>query len=222
MNARYALHQLRIQWRRERARWAQPLALYTLVVVLFALSTEPNAPALTELAPGILGVGGLMAFLVNRRVFIERPYEQGLCDQWLLHPKGVQHQVSAHVTVQWVLYGLPLASIAPLLMVLLTGQWLSPFSLFFAIALGTYVLSWLVSFSSASLLVADREGILLPLVFMPLYAPVFIFETQWIVQSTYGDAYQAEAAILLALALLTLRLFPSLVARIIRASVSLC
>ena len=160
---------------RQRAEWALPLVFYAVVATLFALGASPDAPWLKVAAPSVLWVGALLAALLSLERVFRGDHEDGTLEQQFLSPQPVSLLVGAKLFAQWLLIGLPLTLLAPVLgfafgmpgevIVVLIGSLL----------LGLPALVMTAGFASALVVGLPRTGVLLPVLVLPLLCPVVIF-----------------------------------------------
>jgi heme exporter protein B len=160
---------------RRRSEWAQPLVFYAVVATLFALGASPNAPWLKVAGPSILWVGALLAALLSLDRVFRGDHEDGTLEQLFLSPQAVSVLVAGKLFAQWLLIGLPLTLLAP---VLGLGLGMEPgviLVLVFSLLLGLPALILLAGFASALVVGLPRVGVLLPVLVLPLVSPAVIF-----------------------------------------------
>ncbi len=85
--------------------------------------------------------------------------------------------------------------------------------------LGTPLLSLLSALGAALTLSADKGGILLALVILPLYIPLLIFASAAVEQASFGLNYQAQLAVLAAMLCVALALVPIAVQKALKLNV---
>ena len=166
--------ELRLALRR-RSEWAQPLVFYAVVATLFALGAAPNAPWLKVAAPSILWVGALLAALLSLDRVFRGDHEDGTLEQLFLSPQAVSVLVAGKLFGQWLLIGLPLTLLAPLLAL---GFGLEPDVigvLLVSLLLGLPALILTAGFASALVVGLPRTGVLLPVLVLPLVSPTVVF-----------------------------------------------
>lgn len=160
---------------RERAEWMQPLVFYVLVVLMFGLATEPGDPALRSFAPGIIWVGALLAALMGLDRMFRSDREDGTLEQMLLAPVPFAPLVAGKIMARWCIGGMPLVILGPLLAVALGLAGLPVAVLVAGLVLGTPTLMLIGAFAAALTVSVPRAGVLLPVLVLPLMAPVVIF-----------------------------------------------
>lgn len=160
---------------RRRAEWMQPLLFYAVVATLFALGAAPDAPWLEVAAPSILWVGALLAALLSLDRVFRGDYEDGTLEQYFLAPQPVSLLVGGKLLAQWLVMGLPLTLLAPLLGLALGLEREVIMVLALSLLLGLPALVLTAGFASALLVGLPRTGVLLPVLVLPLLCPVVIF-----------------------------------------------
>jgi heme exporter protein B len=166
--------ELRLATRR-RAEWALPLVFYAVVATLFALGAAPNAPWLKVAGPSILWVGALLAALLSLERVFRGDHEDGTLEQLFLSPQAVSVLVGGKLLAQWLVIGLPLTLLAPVLGVALGMPADVIVVLMTSLLLGMPALVLTAGFASALVVALPRTGVLLPVLVLPLVCPVVIF-----------------------------------------------
>lgn len=160
---------------RGRAELALPLLFYLLVATLVPLAVSPDAATLAGLAPGIIWVAALLATLLSLDRLFRSDFEDGSLDLLLLSPAPLPLLVCAKVLAHWLVTGLPLLLVSPLLALVLALPDRALGTLAATLALGTPVLSLLGAVGVALTVGVRRGGGLLALLVLPLYVPVLVF-----------------------------------------------
>ena len=205
---------------RSRHELANPLIFFVLVVSLFPLAVTPSADLLTVMAPGVIWVSALLSVLLSLDRLFKQDYEDGSLDQLMLSPNPLVILVLAKVFAHWLLTGLPLVLIAPLLgMFMYVPDEAIP-TLIYSLLLGTPVLS-LVGAIGVSLTVAvNRGGVLLSLIILPLYIPILIFGANAVDVASDGMSVRGQLLFLGAVLALALSLAPLATAVALRITAS--
>jgi len=201
---------------RQPSEWANPLIFFIIVCSLFPLAIKPEANTLQSMAPAIIWVGVLLANLLSLDRLFRSDFEDGSLDQLLISKKPFASIVLAKIIAHWLLTGLPIIIICPILALLLHLDQGQLFILIFSLLLGTPILSLLGAMCAALTLILRRGGMVLSLLTLPLYMPVLIFGAGalFIDHST-----SAAMAMLGAMLALTLTFIPFLTASTIKAVV---
>lgn len=205
---------------RRRSEIMNPLVFFALVITLFPLGISPEPALLATIAPGLLWVAALLATLLSLDSLFRSDYEDGCLEQMLLAPHPLAGLALAKVAVHWLLTGLPLALMAPLLGVMLGLPAGSYLMLAISLALGSASLSLVGAIGAALTVGLARGGVLLSLLVLPLYIPVLIFGAGAVQAAILGDGATAHLAILGALLALALMLAPWAIAAALRISIN--
>lgn len=212
------LRELRLAARR-RAEWAQPLVFYAVVATLFALGAAPGAPWLRVAAPSILWVGALMAALLSLDRVFRSDVEDGTLEQLMLAPPPLWLLVAAKLAALWVVVGLPLTVLAPLLAISLGVEASAVGVLLVSLLLGMPALVFVAGFASALLVGLPRAGMLLPVLVLPLLAPVVIFGAGAVREAQSGLPSEAPLYFLAAILVLAVCGVPLAAAAALRNAV---
>jgi heme exporter protein B len=151
------------------------LLFFLLAGSLFPLAIGPAPETLGRLAPGIVWVCALLAALLPLDRLFGAELEDGSLDQLLLCGLPAPAIALAKASGHWLVTGLPLLVAAFPLAVMLRMPGTAMPALLTGLLPGTLVLSLLGSTGAAIVLGARRGGVLLPLLVLPLTAPVLIF-----------------------------------------------
>ena len=191
---------LRLAMRR-RADIVSALFFFILVVSLFPLGVGPEPDLLRKLAPGVLWVAALLSTMLSLPRLFADDHRDGTLEQLALAPQPLALIVLGKVLAHWLVSGLPLALLAPLLGLQfnLSGDALWMLSL--SLLIGTPALSGIGAIGAALTLGVRGGGVLLSLLVLPLYIPVLIFGAGAVDATVTGLGAQAHLSLLAALSL---------------------
>lgn len=160
---------------RRRTDVLTTLFFFIIVVSLFPLGVGTEKETLRQLGPGVVWVAALLASMLALERLFEGDFRDGTLEQMLLTPQPLTVLVLGKVTAHWLLTGLPLVLIAPLvgLQYHLADQALGVMML--SLLVGTPVLSLIGAIGAALTLGLRGGGILLSLLVLPLYIPVLVY-----------------------------------------------
>lgn len=195
------------------------LSFFILVIMLFPLAISPEPQILKNFAPGIIWVSALLASLLALDRLFLSDFVDGSLEQLLLSPYPLSLLVLAKVWAHWLISGLPLIMIAPLVGLLLNLSGSTILVLILTLVLGTPILSFIGAIGVALTVSLRHSGFLLALLLIPLYIPVLIFATSAIMAANAGLAVSGQLALLGALFLLALSLAPMTIAAALRVGV---
>jgi heme exporter protein B len=151
------------------------LLFFVLAAALFPLAIGPAPETLGRMAPGIVWVCALLAALLPLDRLFGAELDDGSLDQLLLCGLPAAAVAAAKALGHWLTTGLPLLLAAgPLAMMLRMPDIGIPW-LIAGLLPGTAILSLLGTTGAAIVVGARRGGVLLPLLVLPLAAPVLIF-----------------------------------------------
>ena len=205
---------------RHRAEMVNPLLFFILVTSLFPLGVGANPNLLQAIGPGVIWVAALLAALLSLDNIFRSDFEDGTLEQFLLSSHPVSILVLAKVTAHWLVTGLPLLLVSPLLGVLLglTGDGIR--ILMLTLLLGTPVLSLLGAVGVALTVGLRKGGMILSLLVLPLYVPLLIFAASAVDTASAGLPVSAHLLFISALLVLALSLSPPATAAALRISLS--
>jgi heme exporter protein B len=160
---------------RRQADIVSALFFFIIVVSLFPLGIGPEPDLLRKLAPGVLWVAALLATMLSLPRLFADDYRDGTLEQLALTPTPMGIMVTGKVMAHWVVSGLPLTLLAPVLGVQFDLSAEALWVLTFALLVGTPALSGIGAIGAALTLGVRGGGVLLSLLVLPLYIPVLIF-----------------------------------------------
>ena len=203
---------------RHRAEMVNPLVFFLIVITLIPLGVSPESKTLAAIAPGLIWVMALLATLLSLDGLFRSDFDDGSLEQMLISPQPLYFTVLAKVMVHWLVTGLPLTLMSPLLgfMLALPSGGYGPLCI--TLLLGTASMS-LIGAVGAALTVALRKGgLLLSLIVMPLYVPVLIFGASAVHNAVLGSVINSQLAVLGAFLALAVVLAPLAAAGALRVS----
>ncbi|MES1988622.1 MAG: heme exporter protein CcmB [Pseudomonadota bacterium] len=204
---------------RRRSDVATTLFFFLIVSSLFPLGIGPEPAVLSSIAPGVLWVAALLAGMLSLTRLFAADFADGSLEQMLLAPQPLTLLVTAKVLAHWLVCGLPVVLLAPLIGL----QYALPndalFVLIISLLLGTPALSLIGAIGAALTLGVRGSGLLVALLVLPLYIPVLIFGAGAVAASQHGMSAQAHLSLLAACSLLALVLAPLATAAALRISV---
>jgi heme exporter protein B len=205
---------------RHRAELANPLLFFIIVISLFPLGISPESTTLQGIAPGVIWVAALLAAMLSLDSLFRSDFEDGTLEQMALSAHSLPILVLAKVLAHWLVTGLPLILLAPVLGILLFLPDTAMLTLIATLALGTPVLSLVGAIGVALTVGLRRGGVLLSLLVLPLYIPVLIFAAGAVNNAAMGFPVAGQLYFLGALLSLSLTLAPFATASALRISLS--
>ena len=193
---------------RRRAEMANPLFFFIMVVTLFPLAVGAQPHLLQSMAPGVIWVSALLATLLSLDGLFRTDFEDGSLEQMLLSPHSLSVLVLGKIIAHWLVTGLPLLLVAPLLALFLGLSEQAMVTLWLTLILATPLLSLIGAIGVALTVGLRRGGMILSLLVLPLYVPVLIFASSAVDRAAGGLPVTAQLNILLAMLLAALVLVP--------------
>jgi heme exporter protein B len=163
------------------------LAFFLLVAVLVPLGVGPDPAVLARIAPGILWVGALLACLLSLDRIFALDFEDGSLDLLATAPVPLEGVVAVKALAHWLVTGLPLTLLSPVLGLLLNLSGPGFVWLVVSLALGTPALSLIGAFGAALTVGLKRGGLLLSLLVLPLYVPTLIYGAEAVRRGAEGQ-----------------------------------
>ncbi len=169
-------HELKIAFCK-RSEIVNPLWFFLIIIALFPLGIGPEPRLLTRIAPGYIWVAALLASLLSLERLFRDDFLDGSLEQLFLLSTPLPLIVLGKVCAHWIVTGLPLLILSPLVALLLSLSFSTWTAIALTLLLGTPTLS-LIGAICVALTVGTRKGsMLLSLLVLPLYIPVLIFST---------------------------------------------
>ena len=196
-----------------------PVIFFAIIVALFPLGVGPEPGVLATLAPGVLWVAALLATMLSLPRMFANDHADGTLEQLLLAPHPLAVLVLGKVFAHWLLTGLPLVLLSPLLALQLQLPSDAFTALIGSLLLGTPVLSLLGATGAALTLGLRGGGVLISLLVLPLYTPILIFGAGSVAAATTGLDTEAYFSLLGAFLVLALSFTPWATAAALRVSI---
>lgn len=204
---------------RRRIEVLLPLAFFVVAASLFPLGVGPEPQTLRQIAPGIVWVCALLAAMLSLGTLYASDHADGTLEQQLLAPRPLTLLAGGKALAHWLLSGLPLIVLAPLLGLLFGLPREAIAVLALGLLLGTPVLSLLGGIGAALTLGVRNGSVLVLLLVLPLCIPVLIFGAGAVAAVESGLSAQGHLSLLAALLLLSLLGAPLATAAALRISV---
>lgn len=195
-----------------------PLVFFAVVSTLFPLAIGPDADQLRIIGPGVVWVAALLAVLLSLNALFVSDHEDGSLEQLLLSPQPLPLLVLAKCTAHWLLGGLPLVVMSPLIAMSFDLPADGLVAMPLTLLPGTLSLSLLGAVGAALTVSLNRGNALLSLLVLPLAMPVLIFGARSVSLAAAGDGVAAGLYFLGAYCMLALTLAPFATALALRIS----
>ena len=202
-------------------RWGQtanPLMFFAMVTTLFPLALSPEPSQLRDISAGVLWVAALLSSLLALETLFGSDFEDGSMEQLVLSPQPLALLLLAKTAAHWLVSGLPLVVLSPVVAMGLNVPAAALDTLLVALLLGTPTLSLIGATGAALTLGLRRGGVLLSLLVLPLAMPVLIFGARATDMALHGERAAGPLYLLGALLVLALSLAPFATAAALRIS----
>ena len=208
---------LRLAMRRP-GEWLQPLIFFLVVTTLFPLATDPQMSRLRDMAPAALWVAALLSSLLALELLFREDGQDGSLEQLAVSGLPLAWLLLAKCCVHWLLTGLPLVLVAPLVATALGAPYAAIPGVLGALLVGSVTLSLIGAVGAGLTLGLRRGGVLLALLVLPLAVPVLIFGARATALAIALEPMAAPMYLLAAIAVLSATLAPLAAAAAVRIS----
>jgi heme exporter protein B len=193
---------------RRRGDVANALLFFVIVASLFPLGVGPEPGLLRTIAPGVIWVAALLASLLALGRMFAADYADGTLEQMLLASAPLGCIVVGKAVAHWLVSGLPLVLLAPLLALQFDLSADATAVLMLSLVLGTPALTLVGAIGAALTLGVRSSSVLTSLLVLPLYVPVLILGAGAVDAAAGGVAVQAHLLLLAAFLLAACVLAP--------------
>lgn len=204
---------------RRRADVLTTLIFFVIVASLFPLGVGPETAVLRMMGPGVVWVAALLASMLALGRLFAGDYADGTLEQLTLSPQPLSLLVLSKVLAHWLVTGLPLVIVAPIIGLQFDLGADALLILIASLLLGTPTLSLIGAIGAALTLGLRGGGALLSLLVLPLYVPVLIFGAGAVEAGSAGLGAAAHLSVLGALLLIALVFSPWATAVAVRIAV---
>lgn len=195
------------------------LFFFVIVASLFPLGVGPDPKLLRLMGGGVVWVSALLAAMLSLGRMFASDYADGTLEQLILTPTPPVVWITGKILAHWLVSGVPLILVAPVLGVQfgLSNEALGV--LVFSLLLGTPVLSLIGAIGAALTLGLRGGGVLVSLLVLPLYIPVLIFGAGAVDGAMSGLGAEAHLSLLGGILILAFMLTPWAVSAALRISI---
>jgi len=203
---------------RNPSSFLNPLLFFVIAISLFPLAISPEAHTLSNIAPGVIWVTCMLSVLLSLNALFHYDFDNGVLEQMVISPFSLSLMLLAKITAHWLLTGLPIILLSPLMGMVLFLDIDSIYILMLTLLLATPSLS-LIGAIGASLIVGIKNsGMLLSLLILPLYIPILIFATSAVSQAQFDLSISGQLYFLVTILLISLMASPFVSALALKVS----
>lgn len=192
------------------------LVFFLILIALAPFALGPDQKLLSRLAPALLWTGALLATLLGLDRLLQADEEEGATDQFLLSEAPLELILLVKMLAHWLVTGLPLTLLAPLLGLMLAIQPGAMLPLALSLVIGTPALTAIGLIGAALTVTLRRGGLLLSVLVLPLTVPTLIFGVAVVREAGEGNAFATPLMLLAATTLIALVVSPVAAAAALR------
>lgn len=152
-----------------------PVVFFVVAASLFPLGVGPEAATLKQIAPGMVWVCALLSSMLSLGAMYTSDHADGSLEQMLVSRLSALELALAKGIAHWLLTGVPLLLVSPLLGLLFGLSWEAIGLMALGLLLGTPTLSLMGGLGAALTLGLRNAAVLVLLIVLPLCIPVLIF-----------------------------------------------
>ncbi len=200
-------------------RWselANPLLFFVVVASLFPLAVSPSGEELRTIGSGVLWIAALLSSLLALEGLFRSDAEDGSLEQIMLSPAPFGVVVLAKVAAHWIVSGVPLIVLVPVVALSFQLPVQALATLGAALLLATPTISIFVALGAALTVSLKTGGSIIGLLILPLLSPLLIFGARATDLATHGEPTAGPLYLLASLAVLAASLGPIAIAAALR------
>jgi heme exporter protein B len=148
---------------------------FIIAASLFPLGSGADPKLLKAMAPSVLWVTALLSCMLSLSRMYASDHADGTLEQMMLSNQPTVLIALMKILAHWVLSGLPLVFVAPLIGIQFNLSATELQVLAVSLLMGTLALSLIGSIGAALTLGIRGTGVLIAILVLPLYIPVLVF-----------------------------------------------
>ncbi|MBT8448564.1 MAG: heme exporter protein CcmB [Gammaproteobacteria bacterium] len=193
---------------RSRQDVINPMMFFVITISLFPLAVTPDGELLSLMSGGVVWVCALLAAMLSLESMYRDDFRDGSLELLLIQSGSPYQVVISKIISHWLMTGIPLVVISPLLAVMLQLNTMAIPALMLGLLLGTAILSLIGSVGMGLTVGLRQGGVLLSLLVLPLFIPVLIFGASAVSAASMGMDYLGQLAYLGAYLMLSISFVP--------------
>ena len=150
---------------RNPSSFLNPLMFFVISISLFPIAISPDAETLMNIAPGIIWVITMLAVLLSLNSLFHSDYDNGVLEQIVISHHPLPLILLAKTTAHWILSGLPIILLSPLLGIALFLDSNSIYILMLTLFIATPCLSLIGSIGASLVVSIKNSGMSLEILF---------------------------------------------------------
>jgi len=197
-----------------------PFMFFIIVVSLFPIGISPESDRLTEIAAGVIWISVLLASMLSMDNLYRSDFEDGSLEQLLLSPHPLFFLVLAKNISHWLVSGLPVVLVSPILAYMLALPTEAYGTLVLSLLLGTPIMSLVGSIAVALTVGLGSRGLILAVITLPMSVLVLIFGTLSVQSTLNSQAPVCYLSLMLVMLSVSVSLAPLASAAALKISVN--
>lgn len=215
---RIFMRDITLAWRR-RSDLLSVFFFFIIAASLFPLGLGADPKLLHMIAPSVLWVCALLSCMLSLPRMFAADYIDGTLEQLIISNQPILLIALMKILAHWVLSGLPLVLVAPLIGLQFNLSVSELQVLALSLLLGTPTLSLIGSIGAALTLGLRGGGVLIALLVLPLYIPVLVFGAGAVNAVSIGMSAEGGIALLGAMLALALVFAPLMTSHALKIAV---
>ncbi len=155
--------------------WAHTTAMFATLVLLLPFAFGNELAQLREIALRAMWFNAMLVQVLAMNTLFHDDLDDGTLELIPASHLPLWHYSAGKIAIAWMLYGVPLAAITPILAVAFDVHMAQVLALLASLMVGTLAISALCSLGAAVNLALPRGSVLSSLLVLPLCVPVLIF-----------------------------------------------
>lgn len=192
------------------------IVFFLILISVTPFALGPDQKLLSRLAPALLWIAALLATLLGLDRLLQADEEDGVIDELMVSETPLELILMVKALAHWLVTGLPLAILAPVLGLMLAISPAAMLPLALSLLVGTPALTFLGLVGAALTVTLRRGGLLLSVLVLPLTAPILIFGVSIIKEAAEGRAFTTPLALLSGITLIAVVVSPIAAAAALR------
>lgn len=192
------------------------IVFFLILISVTPFALGPDQKLLSRLAPALLWLSALLATLLGLDRLLQADEEDGVIDELMMSEAPLELVLAVKALAHWLVTGLPLAVLAPLLGLMLAISPEAMLPLCLSLAIGTPALTFIGLVGAALTVTLRRGGLLLSILVLPLTVPTLIFGIAVVREASVGQPIATPLTLLSAITLIILVLSPFAAAAALR------
>ena len=195
-----------------------PFLFCLMVVSLFAICLGQKSLLLAKVGPAIVWIAIVLALVWSVESIFRVDYEVGALEKLVLSPHPLPLLLFAKLVAHWLMIGLPLLFLSPILggMLAFTSDQLWVLSI--TLLLGIPLFSIIGALGAALTMGLPQGGVLLAILVLPWMLPVVLLGTRCVAAIAEGLSFKPEFLLLAAMLVFLLALGPVAISAALKTS----